>query len=178
MLHGNLTFDLGCICHHGRIPCCPVRRIRLRCTFCAVHFAVDGTQQNPPGLGQPKRRANRRRVTGGPTGIELVSCSCMSSIFPRTTRFPEHRLAWLVAIAADAIQIVGLPFFVEGVLSPVDALLDVIVAVVLTRLLGWHWAFLPGIVSELIPGLNLFPTWTAAVFYVTSRRVLQDRASR
>src|SRR5262245_12359452 len=48
--------------------------------------------------------------------------------FARTTRFPEHRLAWLVAIAADAIQIVGLPLFVEGLLSPVDTLLDVVVA--------------------------------------------------
>jgi hypothetical protein len=102
----------------------------------------------------------------------------MRPVLPRTTRFPEHRLAWLVAIAADAIQIVGLPFFVEGILSPVDTLLDVAVAVILTRLLGWHWAFLPGLVSELIPGLDLFPTWTAAVFYVTSRRVLQDRASK
>ena len=102
----------------------------------------------------------------------------MRPVSPRTTRFPEHRLAWLVAIAADAIQIVGLPFFVEGVVSPVNAFLDVIIAVILTRLLGWHWAFLPGLVTELILGLDLFPTWTAAVFYVTSRRVLQDRASK
>jgi len=102
----------------------------------------------------------------------------MRPVSVRPARFPQHRLAWLVAIAADAIQIVGLPYFVEGVLSPVDTLLDVVVAVILTRLLGWHWAFLPGLVSELIPGLDLFPTWTAAVFYVTSRRVLQDRASK
>jgi hypothetical protein len=94
---------------------------------------------------------------------------------PTTTRFPEHRLAWLVAIAADAIQIIGLPFFVEGVLSPVDTLLDIVVAAILTRLLGWHWAFLPGLVAELIPGLDMFPTWTAAVLYVTSRRVLAKK---
>src|SRR5262249_34523165 len=94
---------------------------------------------------------------------------------PRAVRFPEHRLAWLVAIAADAIQIAGLPLFVEGALSPVDTLLDIIVAAILTRLLGWHWAFLPGLVGELIPGLDLFPTWTAAVFYVTSQRVLNSR---
>jgi hypothetical protein len=94
---------------------------------------------------------------------------------PPKTRFPEHRLAWLVAIAADAIQIVGLPFFVEGALSPANTILDVIVAAILTRLLGWHWAFLPGLIGELIPGLDLFPTWTAAVFYVTSRRVMAGR---
>ena len=62
----------------------------------------------------------------------------MRPVSPRTTRFPEHRLAWPAAIAADAIQIVGLPFFVEGVLPPVNAFLDVIIAVILTRLLGWH----------------------------------------
>ena len=108
---------------------------------------------------------------------KLYPVLVMRPLSAKTTRFPEHRLAWLVAIAADAIQIVGLPFFVEGIMSPVDTLLEVIVAVILTRLLGWHWAFLPGLVSELIPGLDLFPTWTAAVFYVTSRRVLGDRAS-
>ena len=31
--------------------------------------------------------------------------------FLETVRSPEHRLAWLVAIAADAIQIGALPLF-------------------------------------------------------------------
>ena len=89
----------------------------------------------------------------------------------RTIKSPEHRLAWLVAIAADTIQIVGLLFFAEGGLSPADALLDLGVAAILIRCLGWHWAFLPTLVAELIPGLDLFPTWTAAVFYVTHQQV-------
>jgi len=79
----------------------------------------------------------------------------------------EVRLAWLVALAADAIQIFGLPFFSEGALSPVDDALDMIVAVVLVKLLGWNWAFLPTLLAELVPGLDLFPTWTAAVWYVS-----------
>src|SRR5262245_29633935 len=91
------------------------------------------------------------------------------------SRLPEHRLMRMLALAADAVQIVGLSFVAEGVLSPADSLLDVIVAGILTRLLGWHWAFLPGLIAELIPGLDLFPTWTAAVFYVTSRRVISQR---
>lgn len=82
----------------------------------------------------------------------------------------EHRVAWLVAMAADAIQIIGFPLFVEGVASPADAALDLIVGVVLIRLLGWHWAFLPSIAAEMIPGVDLFPTWTAAVWYVTRRK--------
>ncbi len=89
----------------------------------------------------------------------------------RSLKSPEHRLAWLVAMAADAVQIIGFPLFVEGAISPADSLLDVVVGIVLIRLLGWHWAFLPTLAAELIPGMDLFPTWTAAVWYVTRERV-------
>jgi hypothetical protein len=84
---------------------------------------------------------------------------------------PEHRLAWAVAIAADALQIVAFPFFAEGVMSPADSVLDLIVAFVMIRLLGWHWAFLPTAAAKLIPAADLFPTWTAAVWFVTRQRV-------
>ena len=51
---------------------------------------------------------------------------------------PEHRIAWAVAIAADALQIVAFPLFAEGALSPADSVLDLFVAFVMIRLLGWH----------------------------------------
>jgi hypothetical protein len=92
----------------------------------------------------------------------------------RTVKSPKHRLAWVVAIAADALQIVALPLFVEGALSPLDTLLDLAVAVALIRLLGWHWAFLPTLAAELVPALDLFPTWTAAVFFVTRQKVRSE----
>lgn len=81
----------------------------------------------------------------------------------------EVRLAWAIALAADSLQIVVFPLFAAGGISPADSLLDLIVATVLTRLLGWHWAFLPSFVAELIPGFDLFPTWTAAVYFVTRK---------
>jgi hypothetical protein len=84
---------------------------------------------------------------------------------------PEHRLAWAVALAADALQIAAFPLFVEGGISPADSVLDLIVAFVLIRLLGWHWAFLPTLAAELVPGADLFPTWTAAVWFVTRQQV-------
>ncbi len=87
--------------------------------------------------------------------------------FLRSLKTPEERMAWLIAITADALQIAVTPLFVEGALSPVDALLDALVAIVLVRLLGWHWAFLPTLLVEALPGADLFPTWTAAVFFVT-----------
>jgi hypothetical protein len=94
--------------------------------------------------------------------------------FWKGLKTPEHRLAWLVAMAADAIQIAVVPMFGEGVFSPADTALDVIVAALLIRLLGWHWAFLPSFAAELMPGFDLFPTWTAAVFFVTRREVMSS----
>jgi len=45
----------------------------------------------------------------------------------------------VLAIVADALQIVVFPLFVEGALSPADDLLDFGIAAVLVHLLGWHW---------------------------------------
>lgn len=84
---------------------------------------------------------------------------------PRT-----RRIAWIVAIVADAIQWLALPAFIEGAASPVNDVLDVVVAIVLIRLLGWHWAFAPSVIAELVPGLNLVPTWTASVWLATRGR--------
>jgi hypothetical protein len=86
----------------------------------------------------------------------------------------EHRMAWLLAMAADVTQIAALPLFVEGAASPADSVLDLIVGLLLARLLGWHWAFLPSLAAEMIPGMDLFPTWTAAVWYVTRQRMHSD----
>jgi hypothetical protein len=95
----------------------------------------------------------------------------------RSLKEPEQRAAWVIAIAADTLQIAAFPFFAEGGISPADSLLDMIVAFVLIRLLGWHWAFLPTLAAELIPGADLFPTWTAAVWFVTRQRVNSDSGS-
>ncbi len=93
----------------------------------------------------------------------------------KSLKSPEQRLAWAVAIGADALQIVAFPLFAEGGMSPADSLLDLIVAFVLIRLLGWHWAFLPSLAAELIPGADLFPTWTAAVWFVTRHQVREGQ---
>ena len=75
----------------------------------------------------------------------------------------RFRAAMVLAMAADALQIVLLPMFSEGALSPADDLLDFAVGAVLVRLLGWHWEFLPSFLGELIPGVDLVPFWTLAV---------------
>ena len=77
------------------------------------------------------------------------------------------KLARAIAITADLAQIVIFPAFAAGGISPWDDVLDVAVAGLMSWLIGWHWAFLPTFVSELIPFWDLVPTWTAAVFFVT-----------
>ena len=76
---------------------------------------------------------------------------------------PPFVAAMVLAVIADALQIVVFPLFVEGALSPVDDILDFGIAAVLVRLLGWHWEFLPAFVAELVPGVDLVPFWTMAV---------------
>ncbi len=75
----------------------------------------------------------------------------------------RFRAAMTLAIIADALQIVVFPLFVEGALSPANDVLDLAVAAVLVRLLGWHWEFLPAFAAELVPGVDLVPFWTLAV---------------
>jgi hypothetical protein len=72
-----------------------------------------------------------------------------------------------IAVAADFLQIVVFPAFAPGAASPWDDALDAFVAVAMVSLVGWHWAFLPTFLAELVPGLDLVPTWTAAAFFVT-----------
>jgi hypothetical protein len=76
---------------------------------------------------------------------------------------PRFQAAMVLAILADALQIVVFPFFVEGALSPADDILDFGIAALLVRLLGWHWEFLPSFFAKLVPGVDLVPCWTIAV---------------
>jgi hypothetical protein len=85
------------------------------------------------------------------------------------------RAARLIAIAADALQIAVLPAFAGGVLSIVNDVLDVVVAILMVSLVGWHFAFLPSFVAELIPVLDLVPTWTLAVWFATRKGALDRR---
>ena len=75
----------------------------------------------------------------------------------------RFRTAMVVAVVADALQIVLFPLFGEGALSPANDVLDFGVAAALVHLLGWHWEFLPTFFAELVPGVDLVPFWTLAV---------------
>ncbi len=80
------------------------------------------------------------------------------------------RAARILAVAADFLQLIAVPAFSEGVASPVNDALDLLVAVAMIGLLGWHWAFLPTFLAELVPLWDIVPNWTAAVFFVTRHK--------
>ncbi len=75
----------------------------------------------------------------------------------------QKKIALAIAGTADLLQLLVFPFFVEGALSPPDDVLDVVVAVLLLVTLGFKWRVLLALAIELVPGVALFPSWTAVV---------------
>jgi hypothetical protein len=91
---------------------------------------------------------------------------------------PRLRTAMLLAIAADVLEMIVFPLFVEGFDSPTADLLDLCIGGVLTWLLGWHWEFAPSFVAKLLPGVDFVPLWTLAVanVYRKSRQIAEPAA--
>ena len=83
------------------------------------------------------------------------------------------RAARFIAVLADLFQIVLFPVFAPGAVAPWDDALDAVVAAALVWLLGWNWALVPSFVAELVPGLDLVPTWTMAVLFATRQKKLE-----
>jgi hypothetical protein len=83
-------------------------------------------------------------------------------------------LAFAIAGIADLIQFPITAATATGLLSipgeAADVLVDCVVMVATSMLLGFHWVLLPSFFLEAIPGPDLLPTWTACVAYVVWRR--------
>jgi hypothetical protein len=76
------------------------------------------------------------------------------------------RRKWIalgIAALADAVQLGLFPVFVEGAASLPDVVLDAATAVLLLIVLGFRWRLAFALAAELVPGLDLAPTWTAVV---------------
>ena len=84
---------------------------------------------------------------------------------PTLTR-RRTRLAFIVAVAADALQLALGPFG----WTFADQVIDVIAMIWTTVLLGFHPLLLPTFIVELIPVVDMLPTWTACVALVVSLR--------
>jgi hypothetical protein len=86
-------------------------------------------------------------------------------------RTPKRILAArVIAVLADAIQLGFMPLFAGGASEGFDAVLDLVVGGTVIALVGWHWAFLPAFAVELLPAVDLAPTWTIAVFVATRKK--------
>jgi len=74
--------------------------------------------------------------------------------------------AFAVALVADGLQLLlgplGWSFF--------DEIIDVVSMVLLSLLVGFHPLFLPTFLVEMIPVVDMLPTWTACVAAVIALR--------
>jgi len=97
---------------------------------------------------------------------------------PRLTR-NRIILAFAIAVMADLIQFPITAGEATGFFSipgeVADLLVDCVLMVATTMLLGFHWMLLPTLFVEVIPGLDLLPTWTACVAYVLWLRKKQTQ---
>jgi hypothetical protein len=75
----------------------------------------------------------------------------------------RKKIALVIAALADAVQLAFIPVFGGGALSIPDDALDLAVAVALVLALGWQWRIAVALAIELVPGVALFPSWTAFV---------------
>jgi hypothetical protein len=91
----------------------------------------------------------------------------MISIFnpPPLTR-PRMIAAMSVAVVVDLVQLALGPL---GFLV-IDEALDVITAVVITLSIGFHPLLLPTFIAELLPLVEMVPTWTACTLAVLALR--------
>jgi hypothetical protein len=89
-------------------------------------------------------------------------------LFPRvpTLTRPRVRSAYLVAVAADVMQLL---------LGPIgwtfaDEIIDAAAMVAISRLIGFHPLLLPTFILEFLPVADLLPTWTGCVALVVTLR--------
>ncbi len=146
---------------------CGARRIQIaNQTQCGPHFHAEeiGRGQRVANLLACSKRMVERLVESG----TLTTVSK-----PKLTR-TRIILAFAVSVIADVLQFPINAVSATGLLAlpgeVADIMLDIVVMIITSVLLGFHWALLPAFVLEAVPGLDLFPTWTGSVAFVVWRR--------
>jgi hypothetical protein len=79
--------------------------------------------------------------------------------------------AFAVAVSADAAQLLLGPLG----WSFADEVLDLVAMVLTIWLLGFHLLLLPTFAIEILPVVDMLPTWTGCVGLVVARRRRQPR---
>jgi hypothetical protein len=91
--------------------------------------------------------------------IVLSPVEATSSPLQRHSR-GRMALAFGVAAISDVLSI-WVTFA-----PPIDWVLDLVTAGILFLILGRRWALLPGLVTEAIPGMGVFPVWVLVVLSI------------
>jgi len=106
-----------------------------------------------------------------PIEPDILPAHVEPAVEPTRTVNARVRAAWVVAILVDAIQLGTSPMELAGPLVWfIETGADLVTAIVMIWLLGFHWVFLPSFITKVLPFVDLAPTWTAAVFFVTRAR--------
>jgi hypothetical protein len=74
-------------------------------------------------------------------------------------RFSKRQIVLAIVIAALSDALCAFVVFAPPVVWGIDLL----TAVLLFAVLGWHWLLLPGLVLEAIPGFGVIPLWLLVV---------------
>lgn len=101
---------------------------------------------------------------------EVSLLALLSELWSGHHPVPRKRklIALGIGAATDLLEIVVFPLFWQGGASPLDLALDLLTAGALWLTLGFKARLLLAFVLELVPGLTLFPTWTALVLSIPS----------
>jgi hypothetical protein len=102
------------------------------------------------------------------SGAKGASLGARSFLAPRPVSSRRKAVALAIAALADVLQLAVFPAFAEGAASPFEDALDAVVALLLVAVLGFSWRLAAAFALELVPGADLFPTWTAVVVSLPS----------
>lgn len=78
-------------------------------------------------------------------------------------------LAYGIALCADGLQFILAPLGPAGWIF-IDDVIDVVAMLLLTLVLGFHPFFIPSFIAELIPVVDMLPTWTGCTALVIATR--------
>jgi hypothetical protein len=86
----------------------------------------------------------------------------------RTISRRRKMIALFIAGVSDLAQGVFFPVFIEGAASPFELAIDATTALAILLVVGFEWRLAFALAVELVPAVDLFPTWTAVVLSMGS----------
>ncbi len=109
-------------------------------------------------------------AAAGPILRAMANALARAAVGPVLPAVSPRRktVALFLAGASDLAQALFFPAFVEGAASPFEVALDVTTATAILLVVGFRWRLALALALELVPGVDLFPTWTAVVLSLPS----------